>query len=203
MEEKVKYQEKIEYYENLVDSLNLEILSLNKKLDHLKNLLNEFIKKKSFPDNFTTPESAKVKKSTSSKKILALKKRQLRKRVLEVQNCMIKNAGCGEETNEKVIAPNMAKLVSELIKSKPKLFSLALKNHPKLLKITHQLTPKEASLVHGGTFRTWSARRKCVSVLSKLLHFNPYGSEDKQRKYENEKIPFLDDNLITGTLLLY
>ena len=116
---------------------------------------------------------------------------------------MIKNAGCGEETNEKVIAPNMAKLVSELIKSKPKLFSLALKNHPKLLKITHQLTPKEASLVHGGTFRTWSARRKCVSVLTKVLHSNPYGSEDKQRKYENEKIPFLDDNLITGTLLLY
>ena len=43
MEEKVNYQKKIEYYENLVDSLNLEILSLNKKLDHSKNLLNEFI----------------------------------------------------------------------------------------------------------------------------------------------------------------
>ena len=70
MEEKVNYQKKIEYYENLVDSLNLEILSLNKKLDHSKNLLNEFIKKKSFPDNFTTPKSAKVivKKSSSSKK---------------------------------------------------------------------------------------------------------------------------------------
>ena len=204
LEEKVNYQKKIEYFENLVESLNLEILSLNKKLVESKTLLNEVIKKKTVPDNFTTPKLANVnlKKSTSSKKILALKKRQLRHRVLEVQKCMIKNAGCGEEIDEKVIAPNMAKLVSELIKSKPKLFSLALKNHPKLLKITHQLTPKEASLVHGGTFRTWSARRKCVSALKKVLHFNPYGSEDKQRKYEKEQIPFLDENLITGNLLL-
>ena len=88
MEEEVNYRKKIEYFENLVYSLNLEILSLNKKLDQSKKLLNKFIKKKSFHDNFTTPKSAKVivKKSTSSKKILALKKRQLRKRVLEVQN---------------------------------------------------------------------------------------------------------------------
>ena len=106
MEEEVNYQKKIEYFENLVDCLNLEILSLNKKLDQLKKLLNKFIKKKFFPDNYTTPKSAKVivKKFTSSKKILALKKRQLRNRVLEVQKCMIKIAGCGEETNEKVIA---------------------------------------------------------------------------------------------------
>jgi len=99
--------------------------------------------------------------------MLALKNCQLRNRVLEVQKCMIKNAGCGEETNEKEIAPNMAKLVSELIKSKPKLFSLALKNHPKLLKITHKLTPKEASLVQGGTFRTWSARGKCDRLVNR------------------------------------
>ena len=178
---------------------------MNKKLDESKILLNQFNNNKSFPVNFTTPKSANVnpKKSTSSKKVLALKKRQLRYRVLEVQKCMIKNSGCGDETDEKVIDSNMAKLVSELIKSKPKLFSLALKNHPKLLKITHYLTPKEASLVHASTFRTWSARRKCVSVLNKVLHFNPYGSENKQRKYEKEKIPFLDDNLITGNLLLF
>ena len=205
MEEKLNYQKKIEYFENLVNSLNLEILSLNKKLDESKILLNQFNNNKSFPLIFTTPKSANVnpKKSTSSKKVLALKKRQLRYRVLEVQKCMIKNSGCGDETDEKVIDSNMAKLVSELIKSKPKLFSLALKNHPKLLKITHYLTPKEASLVHASTFRTWSARRKCVSVLNKVLHFNPYCSEDKQRKYEKEKIPFLDDNLITGNLLLF
>ena len=100
---------------------------------------------------------------------------------------------------------NLAKLFSEVIRSNPKLFQLAFKNHKHLLKLTHQLSPKEASVGHGSTFRTWSARRKFVTVLKRTLNFNPHGSAAKQRMYEKKKISFLeeDNNLISGIILLY
>ena len=204
IEDNIKYKKNIEISETVIKTLRTEILLLESKIQELKRLMNDIITKRGNKKIVELPMKKLIKRKMN-KNMLAISKRQVHRRVAEVVKFMTVKSGCDSEINDKIKMSNLAKLFSEVIRSNPNLFQLAFKNHKHLLKLTHQLSPKEASVCHGSTFRTWSARRKFVTVLKRTLNFNPYGSEAKQRMYEKEKISFLeeDNNLISGNILLY
>lgn len=99
---------------------------------------------------------------------------------------------------------SLSLLILKLVKNNSKLFLAALKKG-KIFNFPNPLSAEDTHLlVQYACNGKWFNYRRLVTILNKLVGWNPLASEKMQRMYSSEKLSFFadDENLETGTMTL-